>query len=45
MTMKVEIIQRFTEISEKELRLTVTVEIVVRFTVTAKIVLRLNGTF
>lgn len=40
--MKVEIIQRFTEISEIELRLTV--EIVVRFTVTAKIVLRLNGT-
>lgn len=43
--MKVEIIQRFTEISEIKLTLTVTVEIVVRFTVTAKIVLRLNGTF
>lgn len=42
--MKVEIIQSFTEISEIELRLTVTVEIVVRFTVTAKIVLILNGT-
>lgn len=43
--MKVEIIQRFTEISEIKLTLTVTVEIVVTFTVTAKIVLRLNGTF